>query len=76
MCGEEKGADTAFEINIYSKSSNKKTEAKEISQIVANYFNSIGFWRNSYVPFQENETYRIVMQFSAVVSQNHITYRR
>ena len=76
MCGEEKGADTAFEINIYSKSSNKKTEAKEISQIVADYFNSIGFWRNSYVPFQENETYRIVMQFSAVVSKNHITYRR
>jgi len=76
MCGKENGADTSFEIHIYSKSSNKKTEAKEISQVVDEYFNSIGFWRNSYVPFQDNETFRIVLRYSAVVSKNHITYRR
>lgn len=77
MCGNENGADTSFEIHIYSKSTeNKKTEAKKISQVVDEYFNSIGFWRNSYVPFQDNETFRIVLRYSAVVSKNHITYRR
>lgn len=76
MCGKEKGAETAFEVHIYSKSSTKKTEAKEIAQEVDKYFNSIGFWRQSYVPFQDNETFRIVLRYSAVVSQNHITYRR
>lgn len=76
MCGKENGADTTFEVHIYSKSSNKKTEAKKISQIVDEYFNTIGFWRNSYVPFQDNETFRIVLRYSAVVSKNHITYRR
>ena len=76
MCGKENGADTTFEVHIYSKSQYKKTEAKEISQIVDEYFNSIGFWRNSYTPFQANETFRIVLRYSAVVSKNHITYRR
>lgn len=76
MCGEEKGSYTTFEVHVYSKSSNKKTEAKGIAQEVDKYFNSIGFWRQSYVPFQDNETYRIVLRYSAVVSKNHITYRR
>ena len=76
MCGGEKGSNITFEIHIYSKSSTKKTEAKEISQIVDEYFNSIGFWRQSYVPFQDNETFRIVLMYGAVVSKNHITYRR
>ena len=76
FCGNENGADISFEVNIYSKSSTKKTEAKEIFQVVDEYFNDIGFWRNSYTPFQDNETFRIVARYSAVVSKNHNTYRR
>ena len=76
FCGSENGADTTFEVHIYSKSSTKKTEAKGIMQVVDTYFNGIGFWRVSYVPFQDNETFRIVLRYTANVSKNHTTYRR
>lgn len=76
MCGKENGAYTTFEVQVYSKAQSKKTEAKKIAQVVDKYFNSIGFWRQSYVPFQDNETFRIVLRYGAVVSKNHITYRR
>ena len=68
-----------YEINIYTKdNSTKKTEAKNILEVVDNSLLGLGFLRLSKTPIQgDDETiYRIVLRYSGVVSKTNEIFRR
>ncbi len=68
-----------YEINIYVKdNSMKKTEAKNILNIVDSSLLGLGFSRISKIPSQgDDETiYRVVLRYSGVVSKNYEIFRR
>ena len=74
----ENFADIDFEINIYTQDTLRKSKANEILQVVDTFFKELGFIRMSKNNIQDNSgtTYRIVIRYSAVVSKDHIVYRR
>lgn len=74
----ENFADIHFEVNIYSKDPQKKTNADKILAVVDDFFNELGFVRTTKTPLQDaNETiYRIVVRYNAIVSKNKDVYRR
>ena len=77
-CHIENCADISFEINVYTQGTTKKSNGDSIAKVVDNYFASIGFVRQSKNAFQseDEKTYRIVIRYGGVVSQDHIVYRR
>lgn len=77
-CKVENHADIEYEVNIYTQDPNKKGNADEIAGIVDTFFASLGFVRMSKTPMQSSDetTYRIVLRYMGVVSQNHVIYRR
>ena len=74
----ENYADIDFEINIYTQGRLKKTKADNILQVVDTFFKNLGFIRMSKNNIQDDKetTYRIIVRYSAVVSKDHIVYRR
>ena len=61
-----------YEINVYSdKQTGKKTEAKQIADIVDSTMQSMKFTRNmrSQIPNQDRTIYRVTMRFEAVVGE-------
>ena len=77
-CEIENFSDIDFEINIYTRGDTRKTNAKEILQVVDTFFRQLGFIRMSKNEIQEDNgaTYHIIVRYSAVVSKDHIVYRR
>lgn len=75
----ENHAIVMYEVNIYSnKASGKKAECKAILAVVDEVMIGLGFTRNTAQPFDsDNATkHRIFARYSAVVSKNHVIYRR
>lgn len=69
-----------YEINVYSnKVSGKKSECKQIFNLIDNEFNKLGFTRTMKepIPNLENATiYRMIGRYTAVVSKDERIYRR
>jgi len=77
-CEIENYAYIDFEVNIYTRNSNKKSKGDSIAEVVDTLMKSKGFTRITRNILQDNnETiYRIVMRYEGVVSKDHIVYRR
>lgn len=67
-----------YEINIYTKNPNKKTNGDKILDLVDKYFTELGFVRTTkqIMPTNDETLYRVVVQYSAVCSQDKTIYRR
>lgn len=68
-----------YEVNVYSnKASGKKAECKAIIAAVDEIMNGLGFTRNTKTPFGLDDAtkYRIFVRYSAVISKEHLIYRR
>ena len=74
----ENFADIDFEVNIYTQNPLKKSKGDAILQVVDTFFKELGFIRMSKNNIQDEQetTYRIIVRYSAVVSKDHIVYRR
>lgn len=77
-CNLENAVDVAFEINIYTKDTDKKVKAKEISSYVDDFMINLGFDRTSCVPAPVNDgvSYRLNMRYNGVIGKDCIVYRR
>lgn len=77
-CEVENHALVQYEINVYAKDPNKKSKATEILQVVDTLLKSYGFVRVSKNNLQDtNETmFQIVARYEAIVSKDHVIYRR
>ena len=77
-CEIENFVNVDYEINIYTQNPQKKSKGDKIANVVDTLMKSKGFIRRTKNAFQDtNETtYRIVMRYSGVVSQDHTIYRR
>ena len=77
-CNVENHAEVQYEINIYTKNPKKREKAYEILEVVDELLGSYNFVRISKNNFQDaNETtYLLVARYSAVVSKEHVIYRR
>ena len=67
-----------MEVNIYTQDPLRKSKANDILQVVDTFFKELGFIRMSKNNIQDNTgtTYHIIARYSAVVSKDHIVYRR
>lgn len=77
--GIEKFGNIVYEINVYTKENiKKKSSGKQIAKIIDNYMLNLGFERLSKTPMQgENESvYRIILRYSAIVSNKNEIFRR
>lgn len=75
----ERHATVTYEINVFTnKTSGKKQQAKDIIAKIDSALLAVGFERTSTSPFTlDNGTlYRMVIRYSATVSENHTLYRR
>ena len=74
----ENYAETEYEVNIYTKNPNKKSNGDSILNVVDNLFKQYGFVRTTKNVFQSSDetTYRIVVRYYGVVSKDHVIYRR
>ena len=75
----ENHAVVMHEINVFSnKVSGKRQEAKSIMQVVDEEYQKLGFRRQTLQPLSLDDStkYRIVSRYTAVIDDNHITYRR
>jgi hypothetical protein len=74
----ENFANVEYEVNIYTQSQMKKSQADGISQVVDELFNRKGFTRITRNILQDtNETtYRIIIRYHGVVSKEKVIYRR
>lgn len=77
-CNIENAVDVAFEINIYTKDTTQKIQAKEIANDIDNFMLELGIDRTSCVPVPTNDgvSYRINMRYNAVIGKDCIVYRR
>lgn len=77
-CKIERFAEVEYEANIYTQNTNKKSKADGIANAVDTLMSSKGFTRVARTILQDNNetTYRIVLRYDGVVSQDHIIYRR
>ena len=69
-----------YTVEVYSnKTGTKKSECKQIMEIVDREMDAIGFTRTSMQPIQnqfDSAVYRIVARYRAVASKEKIIYRR
>ena len=68
----ENHANIVYTINVYSnKAKGKKTEAKEIADVIDGLMEDMKFTRTfrSQIPNTDRTIYRIIMRYSAVVSK-------
>lgn len=65
-----------YEINIFTNTSTKKTDAKKIAHIIDEKMSAMGFTRiyRDQVPNVDRTIYRIVLRYNGVVSQNDDSY--
>lgn len=77
-CNVENHAEVDYEVNIYTQEPNKKTNADKIAEAVDTLFASLGFVRQTKNSMQSSDetTYRIIIRYIGIVSQNHKIYRR
>lgn len=69
---KENHANVVYTVNIYSnKTKGKKTEAKEIADMIDGLMQDMKFTRTfrSQIPNTDRTIYRIIMRYSAVVSK-------
>ena len=69
---QENHANIVYTVNIYSnKAKGKKTEAKEIADMIDNLMQDMKFTRTfrSQIPNTDRTIYRIIMRYTAVVSK-------
>lgn len=69
---KENHATVVYTVNVYSnKTKGKKTEAKEIADVVDGLMQDMKFTRTfrSQIPNTDRTIYRIIMRYSAVVSK-------
>lgn len=78
--GNENHARVMYEVNVYSnKSGGGKQEAKQIFQAVDEALSGAGLTRTFYAPAPNLENasiHRITARYQAVISKNHMIYRR
>lgn len=77
-CEIENFANKDYEVNIYTKEPNKKSNADKICQVVDTFMKSKGFirmFKNSMQTTNET-TYRIIVRYNGVVSKEKVIYRR
>lgn len=75
----ENHAVVMYEVNAYSnKTSGKKAECKAIIQTVDDAMSAMGFIRTTKSPVNMDAAtkYRIFARYTAIVSKDHIIYRR
>ena len=75
----ENHATVTYEVNIFSnKAVGRKSEAKEILNLIDTMLLSYGFIRLSKEPvsLSEGTMYRIIVRYRAVVSKDHTLFRR
>ena len=75
----ENHANLMYEVNVYSNKTNrKKTECKEIIAVIDDILLSLGFTRTMKNPVSMDDAtiYRVVARYTAIVSTNHIIFRR
>ncbi len=75
----ENHAVVTFEVTVLTNSeSGKKSEAKEIYDLVDSRFTALGFTRTMLqsVSLYDSTIYRLVGRYRAVVSRNSLIYRR
>ena len=76
----ENHAQILYEVNVYSnKTSGKKTECKDILQIIDTQMERLGFTRTLYTPVpneQDATIYRVTARYRAVVGKDKTIYRR
>lgn len=68
-----------YEVNVFSnKQSGKKTEARNIFNVIDEEFNKLGFTRQTKIPvaFDNATKYRIVGRYTAIADHNNTIYRR
>ncbi len=76
LCGNENHAQVDYEINIWTKSPNKKSKGDKILQVVDTLMKRYNFDRMTKNNFQSSDetTYRIVIRYSGIVSKEHKVY--
>lgn len=76
----ENHAQVVYEVNVYSnKTTGKKSEAREIINVIDSSFQELGFTRTTLTPIPNEEDatiYRIVARYRALVSRDKTIYRR
>lgn len=74
----ENHAIVTYDINVYSKSQNSKTESEEIANVIDEQMISLGFNRIILQPMAniDDSVYRLVLRYTAVISQDKIIYRK
>lgn len=75
----ENYASLLYEINVYSnKTRGKKSECRAISALIDEQMQSLGFTRTFYnpIPNEDSTIYRMVLRYTASVSNDKIIYRR
>lgn len=77
---KENHANLMYEVNAYSNLSNgKRTQCRKIMSIIDKKFQEMGFTRFVCTPvsnIKEATIYRMVARYEAVISTDHIIYRR
>lgn len=78
--GTENHVAVTYEVNVYSNlKKGKKSQCKEIMALIDNEFEHLGFTRSyqGAVPNELDATiYRLVARYGAVISKEHIIFRR
>lgn len=79
-CCIENHAQIMYEVNVYSNKKNgKKAECKSIISLIDRKLGELGFTRTllNSIPNGEDATiYRMVGRYRAIISKEHIIYRR
>jgi len=77
-CNIDEITNVGFEVNVYSKDPQKKSNAKAMAKVVDEYMIEKGFYRVSKTPMQDdNETiYRFVLRYNGNISLDNKIYRR
>lgn len=78
LTGEEKHAQVMYQVEIYSNTTQKKRECKDILSVVDGEMQKMGFVRVGSGPVVfsgDSKSHRIVARYRAVVDKNGTTYR-
>lgn len=77
-CCLENFAQKDYEINIYTKQPNKKSQNDALFDKVDKYFSDLGFVRRTKMPMPmtDESLYRVVVRYSGICSKNKTIYRR
>ena len=75
---DENFAYIAYEVNIFTKGETRKSDAKQILDIVDRFFIRRNFARTTRIEIAtgDNTVYRLFARYIAVVSKNYMLYRR